>query len=53
MLTPRENRWWQALWFGGRQNKHHMRGWLLEGFEERIEGTFAHHVGFVENVNLG
>ena len=36
----------------GRQNEHHMGGWLFKRLEHRIEGMPAEHVDLVDHVDL-
>ena len=37
---------------GGRQDEHHMGGWLFKRLEHRIEGMPAEHVNLVDHVDL-
>src|SRR3990172_2679515 len=48
MLRPGQNRGWHLVNLRGSQNKNGMRGWFLQGFEQRIKSFLGQHVKFID-----
>ncbi len=51
-LAARQNRFRQAMRFGGRQNKLDRRRRLFQSLQKRIESVFGDLVHFVDDVDL-
>ena len=47
-----QHRYRHFLRVGGRQQEHHMRRWLFQGFQQRIETAVRQHVHFVDQVDF-
>ena len=52
LQTAREHRRQHFLRIGSRQNEQHMRRWLLQRFQQRVEGIFREHVYLVNEVDF-
>ena len=51
-LTAAQDRGEYPLGVGGGQYKHHPRRWLLQGFEQGVEGGGREHVALVHHIHL-
>ena len=51
-LAAAQDRGEHPLGIGGGQHKHHPRWWLLEGFEQGVEGRGGEHVAFIHHIDL-
>src|SRR5262245_38225644 len=51
-LATAQNGWENFLRFGGREDKFHMRGRLLERLQKRVERRWREHVHFVDQINF-
>ena len=51
-LAAAEDRRQHPLWIGRGQHENHLRWWLLQRLEQRIESSCGEHVALINHVHL-